>query len=82
MKKRIHVNQHQIKKNKKEGTFDPVLTCKTYKTNKYGHEIIIFDKNGNIAARVIYNPEKPLQCGARVWIETENEVDVLLKQEQ
>jgi hypothetical protein len=35
----IHVNQHVIKANRKHGKTDPVLTCKTYKSNKYGHEL-------------------------------------------
>ena len=27
-------------------------------------------------SKVIYSPTKPLNCGARVWIETEAEVDL------
>ena len=77
MLKRIHVNQHKIKSNKKHGRNEPVLTCKTSKSNDYGHEVIIYDKEGKEAARVIYRPEKPLSCGARCWIETKNEVKVI-----
>jgi len=72
MKTIIHVNQHIIKKNTKEGTNDPVLTVKTYKSNTYAHEVII---KGN--SRVVYSADKPLSCGARVWIETEAEVEVV-----
>jgi hypothetical protein len=72
MKTIIHVNQHIIKKNTKEGTNDPVLTVKTYKSNIYAHEVII---NGN--SRVVYSADKPLSCGARVWIETEAQVEVV-----
>ena len=43
MKKRIHVNQHVIKRNTKTGEREPVITCKTYKENKYGHQVIIKD---------------------------------------
>jgi len=32
------------------------------------------DKDGNEVARIVYQPEKPLSCGARVWIETQLEV--------
>ena len=79
MKKIIHVNQHKIKKNTKHGTDEPVLTVKTYKQNDYAHEAIIKTKNGVEVAKVIYNPHKPLSCGARVWIELETEdVDVEL----
>jgi hypothetical protein len=76
MKHVIHVNQHRIKHNRKTGECTPVITCKTYKDNRYGHEAIIRDKQGNEVAKIVYSPNKPLNCGARVWIETQNEVDV------
>ena len=77
MKKIIHVNQHVIRSNKKNGLCEPVLTVKTYKENTYAHEAIIRTKSGEEVARIIYSPEKPLSCGARVWIETDtNMVDV------
>ena len=77
MKKRIHVNQHIIKRNAKTGDREPVITCKTYKENKYAHEVVIKDALGNEVARVIYSPDKPLSCGAKVWIETENDIEVI-----
>ena len=70
--KRIHVNQHRIKSNKKHNKKDPVLTVKTSKSNIYGHEVVIKGPS-----RVIYRPDKPLSCGARVWIETEADVNVI-----
>ena len=72
MKTIIHVNQHVIKKNAREGTNDPVLTVKTYKTNTYAHEVLVKG-----ASKVVYSADKPLSCGARVWIETEAEVEVM-----
>ena len=69
MKTIIHVNQHKIKRNAKTGEREPVLTCKTYKSNDYAHEVMI-----DGPSRIIYRPDKPLSCGARVWIETESEV--------
>ena len=81
MKKRIHVNQHVIKRNTKTGEREPVITCKTYKENNYGHQVIIKDDNGNEVARVIYSPDKPLSCGARLWIETENDIEVINENE-
>ena len=71
MKTRIHVNQHKIRSNKKHGTNDPVITVKTSKSNTYGHEVMI-----NGSSKVIYSPDKPLSCGAKVWIETEAELDI------
>lgn len=67
MKKIIHVNQHVIKSNRKNNTRKPPLTCKTYKTNDYAHEIYI-----DGPCRIVYNPDKPLSCGAHVWIETKS----------
>tara|TARA_Y100000310_G_scaffold50572_1_gene46569 strand:- start:189 stop:452 length:264 start_codon:yes stop_codon:yes gene_type:complete len=67
MKTRIHINMHTIRANKKHGLSDPVITCKTYKTNTYGHQV---DIDG--PSKVIYSPDKPLSCGARVWIETDS----------
>ena len=69
MKTIIHVNQHVIKSNRKEDKNDPVLTVKTYKSNVYAHTVQI-----NGPSTVIYSPDKPLSCGAHVWIETESEV--------
>ena len=60
---------HVIRSNKKNGTNDPVITVKTYKSNTYGHEVEILGKR-----KVVYSPDKPLSCGARVWIETDGEV--------
>ena len=72
LKKRIHVNMHHIRHNKKHGTNKPVITVKTSKSNTYGHEVQILGPS-----KVIYSPDKPLSCGARVWIETESEVNVV-----
>ena len=69
MKTIVHVNQHVVKANAKNNTNDPVLTVKTYKSNTYAHEVQI-----NGPSKVVYSPDKPLSCGAKVWIETEAEV--------
>ncbi len=69
MKTIIHVNQHKVRSNTKTGNREPVLTCKTYKSNTYAHEVRINDHT-----KVVYSPDKPLSCGARVWIETTEEV--------
>ena len=63
---------HIIRKNHKTGEREPVLTVKTYKDNTYCHEVLV-----DGPCRVIYSPDKPLPCGARVWIETENDVTCL-----
>jgi len=74
MKTIVHVNQHNIRSNIKSepGERKPVLTVKTYKDNQYGNEVVIHGP-----CRVIYSPDKPLSCGARVWIETQDEVHII-----
>jgi len=72
MKTIIHVNQHVIKSNRKNGVEDPVLTVKTYKNNRYAHEVEVLGPS-----KVVYSPDKPLSCGAHVWIETQGEVTII-----
>lgn len=76
MKTIIHVNNHKIKSNAKNSENEPVLTCKTHKSNDYAHEVEIIS-NGKVVAKVVYRPDKPLSCGARVWIETQEEVRLI-----
>ena len=71
MIKRIHVNQHIIRSNAKNGEMQPCITVKTSKSNTYCHEVKVHG-----TTRVIYSPNKPLSCGAKVWIETEADVEV------
>jgi hypothetical protein len=72
MKTIIHVNQHVIKANAKTGGNEPVLTVKTYKSNTYAHEVRILGES-----KIVYSADKPLSCGAKVWIETEAQVEVM-----
>lgn len=69
MIKRIHINQHVIKANTKNGTDDPAITVKTSKDNFYAKEVEILGPS-----KIIYRPAKPLSCGAKVWCETEAQV--------
>lgn len=72
MKTIIHVNQKVIRANLKHGADDPPITVKTYQSNQYASEVVITGP-----CRIVYRPDKPLSCGARLWIETEAEVVVL-----
>lgn len=76
MKTIIHANQHAIKANK-DGQNRSVITCKTYKSNIYGNNVIIRDNDNSIIAKIIYSPDKPLSCGAKVWIETNKTVEII-----
>ncbi len=69
MKKVIHINQHVIKHNRKHGTNKPAITVKTYKSNDYCHEVEV-----DGPCKVVYSPNKPLGCGAHVWISTKASV--------
>ena len=60
---------HHIRHNKKHGTNKPVITVKTSKSNDYAHGVDILGKS-----KLVYRPTKPLPCGARVWIETEDKI--------
>ena len=74
MKKYIHVNQHVIRANKKNGTNDPVITIKEGRKNTYCHRVRI-----NGPSEVMYSGnEKTLSpCGARVAIVTESDIEIL-----
>lgn len=67
----IHVNQHVIKRNAKTGEREPTLTIKQGRKNTYAHDVVI-----NGPSRVVYSPDKPLSCGAKVWIETEASITI------
>lgn len=75
--KRVHVNMHAIRRNKKrergdlEGEIEPVITVKHGKNNTYGFEVDMPD-----GCSVIYRPEKPLSCGATLWVSTRGRVIV------
>ena len=71
MKTFIHVNQAYIRSNKKVEPDErvPVLTVKTYKSNTYANNVTIEGPS-----KVVYSPDQPLSCGARVWIETTSNV--------
>jgi hypothetical protein len=65
-KKRIHINQHVIRKNTKEGLVDPPITIKCGRENHYCSTAEI---QGH--STLVYSPHKPLiSCGARLVLET------------
>ncbi len=61
----VHINSNKIKQNIKKSREqrEPVIAVRG--SNKsYVHQLEI-----PAPCRIIYDPEKPLDCGARVWIE-------------
>lgn len=71
--KRIHVNQHVLKKNLKNKEHDPVFTVKCGNRNHYGHTIRIEGPSE------LKYPGKALSCGAKAWVETTSPVEVWLE---
>ena len=69
MLKRIHINKHIIRANAKHNKNDPPITVKTYKENVKCFDVVI---RGDSV--VVYRPDSPMSCGARVWIETTSPV--------
>jgi len=65
----VHVNRKVIANNKKSGRRDPCITVKKGRTNVYASEVVI-----DGPCRIVYRPDKPLGCGATVFIETDSEV--------
>jgi hypothetical protein len=71
VKKRIHVDQHAVRRNVKAAEPEPVISVKTYRENVKAFEVELLGPG-----RVVYRPDQPLSCGARVWIETDAPVRV------
>ena len=70
----IHVNQHIIRANRKNGTDDPVITVKQGSRNTYCSRVRVLGPS-----EVIYggNDRPLLSCGARVVIVTEADVEIV-----
>ena len=68
---RIHVNQHVIKANAKYGENNPVFTIKQGGKNTYAYNVKVVGE-----MELVYSPDKPLSCGAKVWIETRGDIKV------
>lgn len=68
----VHVNQHNIKFNNKNGDIRPVFTVKQKNKNRYAKKVIIKGPS-----ELVYRPDNPLSCGAKCWIETDAEVECI-----
>ena len=71
----VYVDQHTIKNNRHEPVdfHEPPLLVVKNKCKEKAFTAIILDEHGVESARIVYNPERPMN-GARVWIETLNKV--------
>ena len=68
---RVHVNQHVIRANAKNGENNPIFTIKSKGKNTYAHSVKVIGE-----MELIYSPNKPLSCGAKVWIETKGDIQI------
>lgn len=66
---RLHISQLNIRANRKDGGRRPVISVKTYRSNLLASGVEIHGPS-----RLIYSPDKPLSCGAVLWLETEAKV--------
>lgn len=71
MKVRISVNAHVIRKNKKHGTDDPPIRIARGRKAEYARDVLVG------SGRFVYAPDKPLSCGARLYYETDEPVEVV-----
>jgi|HigsolmetaAR203D_1030402.scaffolds.fasta_scaffold31386_3 hypothetical protein len=68
----IHVNRQHIAMNARDGGNRPVYTVKHPSGRTiYGREVVI-----NGPSRLVYDGRQ-LTCGARAWIETEAEIEII-----
>jgi hypothetical protein len=65
----IHINRNIIQSNAKRATEEPVCRVEENGVVKYCMEV---DIRG--PSRMVYRPDKPRPCGAKLWIETEADV--------
>lgn len=62
----IVINRHIIRANKKNNTRKPPIRVSR---TKYSKPVYYKELTLPVGCKVIYNPDKPLPCGATVWIE-------------
>jgi len=70
----IHVNQHVIRHNNKYNNTLPACRVQDSRSGKarYCGEVVI-----NGPSRMVYRPDNPLSCGAKLWIETDSDVELI-----
>ena len=73
---RVHVNQARIRANSKlpSSKRRPVITIKGSGKNRYAYAARI-----DGPSYLVYSPDDPLSCGAKLWIETEAKVVAVRK---
>lgn len=67
----VHVNRQTIARNARHGTNEPPLIIRRGRKREYAHEVELVGR-----AKIVHSPHKPLDCGARVWIEADDATPV------
>jgi hypothetical protein len=76
--KRIHVSQPNIKANHKDGGNRPVFSIlESGKRVQHSHGFRVVSDTGEVLLEGIYNENKPLSCGARVWLESNFNIELV-----
>lgn len=73
----VHVNQHVIRANQRRNERQPPLIVRSYHGTIRANRVSLRDSSGIVMAQVVYSPDAPLACGARVWIELGSGVDAV-----
>lgn len=69
----IHVAQQAIAKNRKQGTNDPAIIVNRGGKATRHHEVDLVLPDGTVVGTFVYQPHDPLSCGARLWLEVNND---------
>ena len=69
--KRLHVNQHILRSNRKHGLADPPITIQTSRGSQRCRTARIMGESS-----LVYRPDKPISCGAVLWIETTARIEI------
>lgn len=65
----IHINRNVIQSNARHGRTEPVVRVERDGVVTYCMEVEIKGPS-----RLVYRPDAPRPCGAKLWIETEAEI--------
>lgn len=68
----IHINRNIIQQNAKHNKQDPVCRVEEKGIVKYCMEV-----NIKGPSRMVYSPDNPRPCGAKLWIETDADVELI-----
>jgi len=71
----IHINKNIIQQNAKHDRSEPVCRVEESGIVKYCMEVVISGPS-----RMVYRPNKPRPCGAKLWIETDSDIELIGEQ--